>query len=385
MLAGLLLLLEGSPSPRDQAITFLAGRIGASAAVRMSLTRRGTNLTGTYYYLKYNSTIGLSGTIDAKQDIHLTEWATGASFAGRFTSAGTFSGTWTSADKKRALAFELIAAPVAAVTPRPEDVTEVPREMFVEAYGKQVAGHLGYDHLEFSPDGRTLAFTLSGITIGDSEQVWTYDIGRHTLRRITELVTKHEIGLKIRSLAWDADNTLRVSLHRIDWKDQSNNKDFCLVVRGDEVTTAAASVRPMYPFERSIPSPSDRFEVRFRTPGTSLVVDVSTNRTLFETAQYWDRVQWVSEERFLLSYSLGHGKVIMKSGVVDKQTGKVDVQLMNDGGGDVDQFQVDAKGLQAAWPLDRPFSVLVYDLVRDIPVKQVFVGAGETKRKAHGA
>src|SRR5262245_45885706 len=157
--------------PQDRAITFLSGRIGAGAEVRMMLRRRGSQIDGSYYYLRFNRTIYIGGTIDDASGVSLSERdpRSGklATFKGTFDSGNRFSGTWTSADKSRSLPFVLDAVPVPTTDLRADDVIEVPHDAFVKAYGEKPAATLGFREPRFSPDGRLLAFVISTATSND--------------------------------------------------------------------------------------------------------------------------------------------------------------------------------------------------------------------------
>jgi hypothetical protein len=379
ILAVWLLLLAVMPAhsaedgewPRDRAITFLAGRIGA-APVRMFLKRFGPELEGTYYYLKYNQPILVGGTVDAAGDIRIAEHdvrGLAATFIGRFTSTGTFAGAWTPADKKPAVRFELTAASVPDVTPGAQDVIEVPQEMLVKAYGQQVANRLEYSQVQFSAGGRRLAFVTAS-----PAQAWIYDLDRNTLRSLIEPITKDETHLRIWTMYWDAD-ALHVEVERSNVNAQ--DKTLRIVVHDQTITTTAV---PTYlgstSLDDAIASPTGRFEVRRQTPHTTTVVDLTRKRPLLKVADYWERVEWVDDDRFVFVEGLGHGRFILKSGLIDK-TGTVSIQLIYEASWELMQFQADEDKLQVLWPLREhrlPFSILVYDVARRIPVKQIFVG-----------
>jgi hypothetical protein len=367
---------EDGEWPRDRAMTFLAGRIGA-APVRMFLQRFGPELQGTYYYLKYDQLIRVGGTVTPGGDIRIAEHDVrgklAATFTGRFTSTGTFAGAWTPADKKPAVRFELTPAPMTTVTPRPQEVIEVPQDMLVKAYGREVAAHLYYSQFQFSSNGRMLAFVT-----GSPEQAWIYDLDRNTLSSITEPIDKNEIGVS-GGMFWDADNAFHVLVDRVDPNDNLNNKRLEIVVHDQTITTRVPTyVASTSSDDPAVASPTDRFEVRRRLqyPGRTTVVDLTKRRPLLTVADYWERVEWVDDDRFVFVEALAHGRRILKSGHIDK-TGTVSIQLIYDGTGELTEFQVDPDKHQVLWSLLEyrlPFSILVYDVARRIPVKQIFVG-----------
>lgn len=104
--------------PPTFAKTFV-GRIGDRYQVRMQLERKSTALSGRYSYLDVSeSLLGLSGTIDSAGAFTLTESDAGTrtgSFRGTLslqTGKGPhllkLSGTWSSADGRRTLPFEML-------------------------------------------------------------------------------------------------------------------------------------------------------------------------------------------------------------------------------------------------------------------------------------
>jgi hypothetical protein len=65
----------------------------------------------------------------------------------------------------------------------------------------------------FSPDGGLIAVVVMGISIGDPEQVWLYDLHSHRLVAVTERPQNGSV--RIRHLAWGDDGVLYVSAERI--------------------------------------------------------------------------------------------------------------------------------------------------------------------------
>jgi hypothetical protein len=65
----------------------------------------------------------------------------------------------------------------------------------------------------FSPDGGLIAVVLMGISIGDPEQVWLYDLHSRFLVAVTERPQNGSV--RIRHLVWGDDGVLYVSAERI--------------------------------------------------------------------------------------------------------------------------------------------------------------------------
>ena len=106
----------GLPWP-DPAVAFdsgYAGRIGETITFRAQIKKTGAALDGYYRYPKSNSDLKLAGTVDPRGHFTLTETSDVGAVTGRwegtFRSARSASGTWTSADGARHLAFTLTGA-----------------------------------------------------------------------------------------------------------------------------------------------------------------------------------------------------------------------------------------------------------------------------------
>jgi hypothetical protein len=115
-LAAAALVRAGEDKPR----TF-TGAINTNLAIRMTLTLNGPGgATGTYQYEKFKKDIMLRGELTEYGGLRLTEFDPAgkptAAFEGTLTAAGTYSGTWTSADGKKSYPF-LVKEDMARVSP----------------------------------------------------------------------------------------------------------------------------------------------------------------------------------------------------------------------------------------------------------------------------
>jgi len=79
-------------SPLSETKIF-AGTIGASNDLQMKLVHTGSDLSGTYSYLKIGKPITLKGTIDKDGNIELAEFDAGGA------QTGTFKGRWDASDQ----------------------------------------------------------------------------------------------------------------------------------------------------------------------------------------------------------------------------------------------------------------------------------------------
>ncbi|PYS87859.1 MAG: hypothetical protein DMF64_22090 [Acidobacteria bacterium] len=75
------------------------GAINKLYAIEMTLTRDGSNLSGSYFYTVHKQDIALKGTVDAKDNFTLAEFdASGhqtGTFTGRFVTGEHIEGQWS--------------------------------------------------------------------------------------------------------------------------------------------------------------------------------------------------------------------------------------------------------------------------------------------------
>ena len=87
-------------------------------------------------------------------------------------------------------------------------IMEIPNDSLTRAYPDKRL-RIDFSMARFSPDGTLLAVAIVGVTMGDPEQVWLYEIAS---RRFIPVTENPQLGRRphIRSLAWDNDGTLYV-------------------------------------------------------------------------------------------------------------------------------------------------------------------------------
>jgi hypothetical protein len=98
----------------DSAITVykkMKGTIGNNLAITMQWIRTGARLNGTYFYNKIGLPLHVNGQVSPSGEISLSETnekleETGR-FAGTYTSAEVFEGTWTNPKTSKSLPFKL--------------------------------------------------------------------------------------------------------------------------------------------------------------------------------------------------------------------------------------------------------------------------------------
>ena len=104
----------GLASIRDFDALAYRGTIGDSLRVEMTLSRKGAELSGSYFYTKIGKNLRLQGKVDASRKFVLTEFdekgrSTGT-FKGVFdVTGGEMQGTWLSPDRSMTLPFYLVA------------------------------------------------------------------------------------------------------------------------------------------------------------------------------------------------------------------------------------------------------------------------------------
>lgn len=90
----------------------LRGTINDRFPIQMTLQRRGTTLTGTYYYLKQGINITLEGTIDQGGNVNLNGLDRDGTwidmFQGRFISDSELVGTWSKPNGERSAPFRVL-------------------------------------------------------------------------------------------------------------------------------------------------------------------------------------------------------------------------------------------------------------------------------------
>ena len=99
---------EGSALSSDHSVYNFSGNLNNKYAIKMSLNKRGENLSGSYYYTSKNVPISLNGTVK-NGHVKLVESSDGkttGNFDGNL-SGNDISGTWTSADGKSSMPFKV--------------------------------------------------------------------------------------------------------------------------------------------------------------------------------------------------------------------------------------------------------------------------------------
>ena len=190
---------------------------------------------------------------------------------------------------------------------------------FVDAYGEKSLNELSYSNFRFSPDERLLAFAVSGIESGDPEQVWIYDIETQKLRLATEKIKKNEVGFSLKEMKWENNGTLVIDMHRIDWKNQSNNQE--IRIRATMEMSENEIMKPNSDNKNNtILSPSQRYGIRSSPPQTTLLMDLKNHgNVLAEYSNVWDAVQWgPSDGYFVFRNGLGHGSFELNVGYTQK-------------------------------------------------------------------
>jgi len=90
----------------------LFGTIGKNLFISMNLTSQRDHLSGSYFYVKFEKKIALAGTCDAGS-VSLQEsdpsGKPSGTFRGTFRKPQIVDGTWSTADGKKALPFQLQA------------------------------------------------------------------------------------------------------------------------------------------------------------------------------------------------------------------------------------------------------------------------------------
>jgi len=97
------------------------GTIGASNDLQMKLVRTGTELSGTYSYLKIGKPITLKGTIDTSNKVQLSEYDAAGTPTGVFkgkwdatdSTAIRIEGNWSKPDSTKQTKFSLTEQPIA--------------------------------------------------------------------------------------------------------------------------------------------------------------------------------------------------------------------------------------------------------------------------------
>jgi len=102
---------ESRGGPALSGSTTLEGEIAHHLYIVMRLRREGSNLSGSYYYVRIGRDIRLSGTIDDEGSVILEEFVNGektGTFRGRFVSNERMEGTWSKPGSRRSRDFFLL-------------------------------------------------------------------------------------------------------------------------------------------------------------------------------------------------------------------------------------------------------------------------------------
>ncbi len=201
-----------------------------------------------------------------------------------------------------------------------EDITPFFVKEFEKAYGKEKLREISYDMISFSPEGGFLAVAISQITIGDPEQVWLIDLTSHNVRLVTEPVIKGKVGLHIGKLSWESEGVLHVTVHRIDWLNQANNRTISIRATINESQQTIIS-NPTRNNELAIPSPSQQYEIIVTPPSIVEILDMKSNDILFRTENaYWEPVRWLNDNLFVFVTGQGHGSFMLHGGEIKPKT-----------------------------------------------------------------
>jgi ankyrin repeat protein len=104
----------GLASIRDFDALAYRGTIGDSLRVEMTLSRKGADLSGSYFYTNIGKNLRLQGKVDASRKFVLTEFDEKGKSTGTFKGVfdvigGEMQGTWLSPDRSTKLPFYLVA------------------------------------------------------------------------------------------------------------------------------------------------------------------------------------------------------------------------------------------------------------------------------------
>jgi hypothetical protein len=112
---------EATPNPGPLSETkIFAGTIGASNDLQMKLVHTGSDLSGSYSYLKVGKPITLKGTVDQKGNVELSEFDSGGGQTGLFRgiwdtsdpAAVRIEGTWAKPNSPKQTKFSLSEQPI---------------------------------------------------------------------------------------------------------------------------------------------------------------------------------------------------------------------------------------------------------------------------------
>ncbi len=243
-------------------------------------------------------------------------------------------------------------------------IREMPRQTLLNTYG-EAGKKIRIRELKFSPSGNLIAFTLDNITSGDPEQLWVWDIRTSNLRRMTEVVKDGEIGMKVQSFDWQPDDTLKAEVFRIDWKDQANNRQLLLTLSDDGLASTPSEWRREG--SRVFPSPGGRYEIRETGPPSFLTTlfDLKKNRTLYQKKWPFEKVAWLSDNRFAFVEGQGHGLKTLGAATIDSSSGKVSTRTIREGSWELLDFVVDPGKDLLFFPFleyKAPFSIVGFDV-----------------------
>ncbi|MBK7666665.1 MAG: hypothetical protein IPJ32_04550 [Sphingobacteriaceae bacterium] len=96
------------------------GTINNKYEIEMTLTKKGSNITGAYKYTTQNSSLTLKGTIDASGNLNLNEFNSKGSITGFFKgklAGSSISGTWEKPDGSKSFPFKVSEQSAAKSSP----------------------------------------------------------------------------------------------------------------------------------------------------------------------------------------------------------------------------------------------------------------------------
>jgi hypothetical protein len=127
------------------------------------------------------------------------------------------------------------------LSPNP-DIVAMVDEPLAAAYSPEQRLHLGFGPGRFSTDGGFFAFAVAGITSGDAEQVWIYDMRSQRLVPATEKPGGAALSFRIHDAAWADDGTLYVDAERIIYQVGRRVRWAASMTQTKEITEFPAAV-----------------------------------------------------------------------------------------------------------------------------------------------
>jgi hypothetical protein len=110
-----------SPAPVIAQATYFNGSIGDNNGLEMKLIREGDKLSGSYYYQKIGTAIGLKGTIDKDGNVAIDEFDPAGKQTGTFkgiwksdltTGTASIAGNWSKPNSDKKTAFSIHQQPI---------------------------------------------------------------------------------------------------------------------------------------------------------------------------------------------------------------------------------------------------------------------------------